>query len=634
MATAGDISAPAKNATTPAPTSVSALTFSDRAPKPPFALAIGIVGHRPRRLPPVGTAEYNRLTSEVARVLKEIKREARVVCDRYYEFFSKDSQKRLELALVTALAEGADTIVTEEANKEHYFVDAVLPFERSLYEPDFPEAARTKLSDCIALARSTLVLPGTREIPVRKDDPAAKKAYEVAGLTVIGNCDILIALWDGGASGGQGGTTEMLKAAATLGVPIIHIDARATKPTVLKWSGLVQFPVQADQLEAIPEKPLADALPMVMDGLVRPPDEPLEKAGLQRYFDTCFWRVNPCLAFPILMSLLWVRRPSFADLVPRRLTELSTKFLDLFELGKDRAPNRLVEAYAWADATGSCFAQVFRSAFVLNFLAAAFAVAAALTSLLVQEDSPWAPGAEIALICFVILNTWIGRRKGWHNRWVEAREVAERLRVATLLWAVGTRPRAFISGEPAWTGWYVRAMVRVESLRSCAFDPAELDNARKATIEMLRGQHKYHETNEDRMKKLAYRLEKAGEVLFVLTLLVALDHLLLHGKYLNCIIHNLFHTQNHQSIGTWLSAVLPAFATATYGIRVIGDFEGSAKRSEHASEALSIHIAALRQDPSDLEVLRYRARLAGEAMLGEVSSWRLAVESRGLAIPG
>ena len=34
--------------------------------------------------------------------------------------------------------------------------------------------------------------------------------------------------------------------------------------------------------------------------------------------------------------------------------------------------------------------------------------------------------------------------------------------------------------------------------------------------------------------------------------------------------------------GIWLSAVLPAFATATYGIRLIGDFEGSARRSERA----------------------------------------------------
>ena len=77
-------------------------------------------------------------------------------------------------------------------------------------------------------------------------------------------------------------------------------------------------------------------------------------------------------------------------------------------------------------------------------------------------------------------------------------------------------------------------------------------------------------------------------------------------------------------------------ATATYGIRVIGDFEGIARRSERAHKSLQDQIKALSQNevPPDLDILRRRARAACEAMLGDVSSWRLAAESRGLAIPG
>jgi hypothetical protein len=139
------------------------------------------------------------------------------------------------------------------------------------------------------------------------------------------------------------------------------------------------------------------------------------------------------------------------------------------------------------------------------------------------------------------------------------------------------------------------------------------------------------------MTTLERRLEWIGLTLFVLTVLVALDHLLFREGLLHCALATLgFHLDHEVAnrAAIFLSAVLPAFATATYGIRVIGDFEGIARRSERTHESLNGHIMALRQDPPSLDVLRRRARAAGEAMLGDVSSWRLAVESRGLAIPG
>jgi hypothetical protein len=85
---------------------------------------------------------------------------------------------------------------------------------------------------------------------------------------------------------------------------------------------------------------------------------------------------------------------------------------------------------------------------------------------------------------------------------------------------------------------------------------------------------------------------------------------------------------------TALGAGLPALATASYGIRVIGDFEGIAHRSERTREALTQLIGAIKHDPLTLDRLRSRARGAAEAMLGDVSTWRIAAESRSLNIPG
>jgi hypothetical protein len=224
----------------------------------------------------------------------------------------------------------------------------------------------------------------------------------------------------------------------------------------------------------------------------------------------------------------------------------------------------------------------------------------------------------------------MSRRFGWNSRWVEPREVAERLRIAVMLWILGVRPRALAGEEPVWTGWYVRALVRAQPLRSCNFDRATFDRARAGIINILEDQSKYLAVNARRMNSLERRLEWTWMSLCGATVLIAIDHLLFHEAFLRLLIDPL--PANRVAIA--LSAILPALATATYGIRVIGDFAGIAKRSERAFHSLANQIEVLRHDPHDLEVLRQRARAAGEVMIGDIPNWRLSPKSRGLAIPG
>ena len=56
-------------------------------------------------------------------------------------------------------------------------------------------------------------------------------------------------------------------------------------------------------------------------------------------------------------------------------------------------------------------------------------------------------------------------------------------------------------------------------------------------------------------------------------------------------------------------------------------------QSKMAADVAAL-IAAIQQDPLDFSLLRARARSAADAMLGDVASWRLSAESRGLAVPG
>ncbi len=70
----------------------------------------------------------------------------------------------------------------------------------------------------------------------------------------------------------------------------------------------------------------------------------------------------------------------------------------------------------------------------------------------------------------------------------------------------------------------------------------------------------------------------------------------------------------------WLSAALPALATATYGIRVIGDFEGISHRAERTHRNLEQLIEAIEQDPADLTLLPARASSAADEMFGDDAS--------------
>ncbi len=653
-------------------------TISQHPPKPRLALTVGIIGHRPDRLPD-DRAKIAIIETAVADVLDKIYSALRIAHDKYADkpgYPGVYTVDRPLISLASALAEGADRIAANAAVAHRdYILDVPLPFLKEEYEKDFrPQKERggrpvneteeekrsrksieefRRLTDP-GVARSVLELPGTRKNADDPNDAEAARAYEAAGLTILGQSDILLTIWDGGISRGRGGTPEMLNAAARLGMPIIHVDAKGEKETCIRWSALVLHPHQVNVVEDLPQTGLdEEVLRRLIDGLVEPPEDQDERASLNTYLSEPPRSFNGWFAFPALMSLFGVRGMRKTDWQPVQADVLATQYAALAKTKSSQRetenPNRLALAFGWADTVATRFGQVFRSAFVTNFLFAAFAVGTVAYSLVahdigdpkvVQELAHHKIGPvslEVLFIIAVLLITFVGRRERWHQRWLEAREIAERLRVALPLWVLGARPGFFFGPEPAWTGWYVRAIQRQQGLRAGRLDPNTLRDARTTLLDVLKGQRDYHKTTAHRMETLGHRVERTGEVLFALTLLAALGLLILAG------LTHLHMTPRQIFFVTALAAGLPALGTATYGIRVIGDFEGVAERSRRMSEGLDRLIAAIEHDwpeasrhtePPNFALLRARAHAARDAMLGDVENWRLAAESRDLAIPG
>jgi hypothetical protein len=636
-------------------------------PRPRLALAVGVIGHRPNRLP----AEQVKLTaiaSEVTAVLTAIGREAVAAHNKYAEYFLAQQPF---IAVISALAEGADRLgahaaIALQQTAPHdigvgFQLDVPLPFAVDAYKKDFmTEDSKSEFDALLRHDRSVLVLPGERGRPGDSQQAATLRencSYEDAGLTLLNQSDLILAVWDGEAGAGRGGTRDLLDIAARSGTPIIHIDAKRERPPRVLWNGLEPFPSISNAVDDLPAESLGKALSGLIDQLLRPPEteHDVERLRLKSYYAKRLWLRNFGLAFPMLMALLGIRERRHTDWLPPRPDALAA---DLVKFDRSEPPNpklqessAIATAFGWADAWGVWLAQVFRSAFVMNFALAAFAVVVAATSLVwtdldefMAAATKFGSGVEMAqelarhklpfvlieliLILSVVAVTRAGYVNGWHHRWIESREVAERLRMAFPLWALGLRPTAFPVEEPAWTGWYTRAIVRQQGMRPATLDAAGLQQGRATLRDLLADQCGYHRSTEKRMEKMEKRLERIGSVLFILTLLALT--VFFFGVLLD------FPLRARISFAvTGIAAGFPALGTATFGIRVIGDFDGIARRSKRTYEVLQRIIDAIdAEDPPSLTALRARARAASDIMLGDVSSWRLAAESRTLAIPG
>ena len=124
------------------------------------------------------------------------------------ELDALDSDRGIELW--SALAEGADRLVADRVlSRPGASLVVVLPLVADDYASDFPNTIDEFDRLLGKAARIEVCGPdagGTRE-----------SAYERAGLMIVESCDALIALWDGGPSGGRGGTAEIVDAARRAG---------------------------------------------------------------------------------------------------------------------------------------------------------------------------------------------------------------------------------------------------------------------------------------------------------------------------------------------------------------------------------------------------------------------------------
>ena len=267
----------------------------DAPPRVPLALALGVTGHRPDLIGPHGA----RIEQRLAELFDDLRAALHRIAVSDAALFAPAAP---QIHLVTPLAEGADQLAARVALEKGWAIEALLPFTRDTYEQDFADGApRDGFNALLGSARSVLELPGERTTPLA--------AYVMAGRATIAHCDLLIAIWDGELPRGRGGTGEVVQIALLEGTPILHVPVDPAQPPRLLWSGFdPHVCTTRENCHAAALGYGGEALDEVLGAILRPPEDPRERAFISAYYGERERRLHLRLEYPLLLALTGVSR--------------------------------------------------------------------------------------------------------------------------------------------------------------------------------------------------------------------------------------------------------------------------------------------------------------------------------------
>ncbi len=626
-------------------------------PKPRLAFRVGVVGHRWDTLAPGPedrTVQLEReLGATVRAILDAIKDQLVAIGHNPANGFAASRDAEPALAVVSGLAEGADRIVANQGLEAGYQLWAVLPFEATRYAKDFDgrwqgpiwsrPGARADFERLRRRASVTVVMDGK---------PDQFDAYEPLGHSVLNHADLLITIWDGKSGRGAGGTASLLMAARRREIPIVRIDPGAPASA---WLEDIRDPDHgAEKGTSRLERRIGD--------LVRPPEEAgliprSEWNGRLAFFTertraghlgtsyraltgylgglhgSVFSTVAPtCLAWLMGFWNLFRRRLP-VDYPAASAAAWEARWTDLDPGFRRRLIEDLAPVHGWFDQLATYYADRYRSAFTIVFSLAWMAAVAAVIGL-IAEVRQWTTAhlwgwIELAVIGAILGLTIWGKRRRFHERWIDYRLLAEQVRHLTFLWPLGvTSTNARLSANPwgddpraRWTGWYYRALVRQLGFGTTTFSAEHLATCRRLLRDLeIQDQRVYHDRNSERLEHLAHVVHRRTEVLFGTAAAIALLHVLhLSEEFL-------------VSAGlTALSVFLPARAAALHGWAGHADFHAAALRSAE----IELRLEELERSIDELvevstTTLGPVALAAARTMESELGSWRATSLSRPL----
>jgi hypothetical protein len=566
------------------------------------------------------------LRERVRDALVRIEESGRALFDAERDSFAAFAPK---LRFVSPVADGADQIAAEVALELGWDLQAILPFERSAYRASLAnQVARERFDALVDRADCLLELPG--------DPDHGLDAYVMTGRATVAHCDVLVAIWDGLPPRGRGGTGEVVQLALTRGTAIVHVPLSPGGDTRVLWSAFDPTVITVADDPGV-ARPLArEDVDALLRGLLMPPPDEHEQHFLKRFLSERLRRFRARIEYSLLLTATGVRPFRARDLTTRHAEAQIRDEWQRYRAGCAEAHNistgidLLEESYSWADRLATHFAQTYRSGHIFNFVLGGVAVCLGLAAFMAPHLKFEEAALELLITLAIILNAVIGARQQWHRRWLDYRQLAERLRPMRSLKLLGIAapdpPGTATNPVPKrWIDWYASGIWRAMGCPSGAIDRACAARLGKAIAEHeVEPQMSYHARNAKQIELLDHRLGQIGMVLFAATLVVSVITLVGLGLGDNFV----------NKYGNWftlVSAGFPALGTAVFGIRFQADFGGDALRSMATADTLRQIDQELRKDVA-LSRAADLAEQAARIMLADLDEWRLVNQQRDLSV--
>jgi hypothetical protein len=652
-----------------------------KPPRAPLVLRVGVVGHRSEMLSDKAKRSY----PNVPAIRKSIRDVLQIVCNSFKGIADTNSHlfdlqaapdNRFGggiLRVVSSLASGSDQWLATEAISLGFELQAILPFSSAEYSKDFtvPADADT-FRQLLDQATSVLELDGKVSTDSDNSRQPDSRSYEASGRSLLNQTDLLIAIWDGQSAHGVGGTTQIVFEALQCGIPVVWIP----------WdsSGKWQLYNAAWRILVDPKdiKTDNDRLSEIISKLLLPPIENY-KPGVESgkslrtaYFEETQKRGNTHLGFwQVTRNLICgsiFKKGGFAKVMKAfRVEDFETSEIlnndnnwNTHSTNGDEKPTfdpdiqqwvneKYSKHYAWANGLSIYYGNMHRSAIIINYLLGALAVFLALVCIAKgingKEQAGWIL-AELAAIIGILALTYRGQRKNWHQRWIDYRMLAERLRIARYLALFGGgSPQVVYNGHltaygnPAatWMNWHYRAIERAAGVIPTSFTTAYLSSCQQSWRDnLIQDQVAYHKNLSVVFSKMDKRLHKTGEFLFIATLIACLIHL----GHLWIEEDPRFDWIPHTMAGwmTLLCAFLPALGAAFSAIRSHSEVQRLAQRSKAMEESLThmlYDFASLSTTGNEMNsiALRNNADRVSTLMTNEMLDWRVVFQDRPLGLP-
>jgi hypothetical protein len=592
-------------------------------PRLPFVLSIAVTGHRSEALGKSGNGELRgRLMAALEMITATALRTHAAQADRF-------APGPPALRFVTPLADGADQIAAECALELGYKLHALLPFERESYRAELGnEQARKRFDALLPQCECVLELPGNRT--------SVFDAYVMTSRASVAHGDVLIAVWDGLKPRGRGGTGEVVELAVSRGTPVVHVPTDLTRPTRLMWAAFDPI-VATFGDDPMAERPLdASNVELMLGALLLPPPDPEEVRTLAIFERERRRWIRGRIEYPLLLAATGVSRFSVrkfrGSAAAAAIEQEWQRFRDGCLCNQTvSAPLDLLEqAYSWTDQLATHFAQTYRSGHIFNFVLGSVAVCLGLSTFMAPQAKLEFAVGEFVIALAIIVNTLIGKRQEWHRRWLDYRQLAERLRpmrsLKLLALAAPDPPGTATNPVPhRWFDWYASAMWRGIGCPSGTLTVERAQALGHAIAEHeIEPQVAYNESHAREIETLDHRLEVAGFLLFIGTLLVSIA----------LVVGLLLEPHVVKSLTSWatlITAGFPAVGTAIFGIRLQADFGGSARRS-HATANTLRQIATELQKGVTLTRAADLTEQGARRMLGDLDEWRLVNQQRDLEV--